>query len=70
MLNFQAMQLMHRHTDGRTVPMIEVGHRSPADQDEERDWLRGARIFRCPECNEEVVVGAPEATLEAPGERA
>jgi hypothetical protein len=65
MLNFQAMELMHRHDDGKAAPMTEVAH--PSVQDEERDWLHGGRIFRCTECNEEVVVGSPQSPRDEPG---
>ena len=64
MLNFQAMLLMHRHDDGSAAPMAEAAHESASTEDEERAWLRGARIFRCTECNEEVVVGAPQGSSE------
>jgi hypothetical protein len=67
MLNFQTIQLMHRHDDDRSAPMNEINAHDPAAQDEERDWLRGARIFRCTECKEEVVVGPPEAKGHAAG---
>jgi hypothetical protein len=68
MLNFQAMQLMHRHDDGSVAPMAEsAGHDSPASEDEERIWLRGGRIFRCTQCSEEVVVGPPSAPGEPEG---
>ena len=68
MLNFQAMQLMHRHGDGSVAPMSEAAHETPAAEDEERTWLRGGRIFRCTECNEEVVIG-PSSRDQAEGSR-
>jgi hypothetical protein len=69
MLNFQAMQLMHRHDDGSVAAMSEAAHDSPASEDEERTWLRGGRIFRCTQCDEEVVVGPRSAPGEAEGGR-
>jgi hypothetical protein len=57
MLNLQNLQLLHRHGDNDLVPMAE---HSVDDHDPERDLLRGqlrgARIFRCKECADEVVV--------------
>ena len=68
MLNLQAIQLMHRHDDGRSAPMTAADPHDQVRHDEERDWLRGgARVFRCTECNEEVVVGPPQAKRDAAG---
>jgi hypothetical protein len=63
MLNDMAFRLMHRHGDD-FVPMIE---HTNADHDPERGWLRGARIFRCSTCDEEVVLVPPG---EEPGAEA
>ena len=57
MLNDMAFRLMHRHGDDY-VPMIE---HTAADHDPERSWLRGARIFRCSTCAEEIVMVPPDA---------
>ena len=65
MLNFQALQLMHRHDDGSVAPMSEAAHESAAREDEERTWLHGGRLFRCSQCNEEVVVAAPSEASDA-----
>ena len=60
MLNLQNLQLRHRHSDGVSVPMTE---HSVDDHDPEREMLRGqlrgARIFRCAACADEVVVMPP-----------
>ncbi len=56
MLDAQAILLMHPHDD-HAAPMTELRPGEGTDQDEERVWLRGGRIFRCTECNEQVVVG-------------
>ena len=68
MLNFQAMRLLHRHGDNDYVPMAE---HSVEAHDPERELLRGelrgARVFRCTTCSEEVVViPAAEGSGEAP----
>jgi hypothetical protein len=64
MLNLQNLQLLHRHGDDTLVPMTE--HTAEA-HDPERDLLRGqlrgARIFRCEECADEVVV-APQGAAD------
>jgi hypothetical protein len=58
MLNFQAIRLMHNHGNGEYIDMVERDH-DAADHDPERAWLRGARIFKCRTCSEEVVVVPP-----------
>jgi hypothetical protein len=67
MLDGQAIQLMHLHADGRSAPMTLDDPHDPAQPDEERDWLRGGRIFRCTECSEQVVIGSPRAGAGEPG---
>jgi hypothetical protein len=63
MLNLQNLQLLHRHGDGSAVPMTE--HTAEAHDPERallRGQLRGARIFRCEECSDEVLVVPPGGT--------
>lgn len=62
MLNNVSFRLMHRHGDDY-VPMVE---HDAADHDPEKGWLRGARIFRCTTCEEEVVLVPP---TEEPGDQ-
>jgi hypothetical protein len=62
MLNEVSFRLMHRHGD-EYVPMIEHG---AVDHDPERAWLRGARIFRCKTCEEEVILVPP---TDEPGDQ-
>ena len=57
MLNDVSFRLLHRHGDDY-VPMVE---HTAADHDPERGWLRGARIFKCKTCEEEVVLVPPTA---------
>jgi len=54
-LNFQESQLMHLHGEQR-YPMSERGPIDAADQDPERGWVKGGRVFRCTQCDEEIVV--------------
>jgi hypothetical protein len=56
MLNDVSFRLMHRHGGDDYVPMVEHG---AVDHDPERGWLRGARIFRCKTCEEEVILVPP-----------
>ena len=68
MLNFQAMRLLHRHDENDYIPMAEHGV-DAHDPEREllRGELRGARVFRCTTCPEEVlVVPAAEGSGESP----
>ena len=71
MFDFQTVKLLHRHGNDDYAPMSEgAEHGSPA-HDPERGWLKNARIFRCTQCEDEiVVVPAAEPTGEAPGQTA
>ncbi len=64
MIDFQAVQLLHRHDPNEPAPMEEVSRRRLAATDEEREWPHGARLFRCTKCDEEVLVGRPSAGRE------
>ena len=66
MINYSALEVLHRHDDGSAVPMTEHGLE---DHDPERALLRGirrgARLFRCEECADEVIVQpSPETNDE------
>jgi hypothetical protein len=63
MINFQALRLMHHHGGDDYSPMSQRDHDS-ADHDPERSWIRGARIFKCDTCSDEVIVVPPD---EEPG---
>jgi hypothetical protein len=66
MLNLQSLVLLHSHGAGEYEPMTEHG---VDEHDPERALLRGelrgARIFRCTKCADEVLVLPPTAP---PGE--
>jgi hypothetical protein len=69
MYDYQTIKLLHRHSDENWVPMTEGSHHDAAAHDPERGWLRGARIFRCTSCDEEIAIEPPaEPHTEAPGE--
>ena len=64
MLNLQNLQLLHRHGDNGASPMTE--HTSDSHDPERallRGELRGARIFRCEACADEVLV-MPQSSSE------
>jgi hypothetical protein len=71
MFDFQTIKLLHRHGNDDLVPMSEASEHGSVAHDPERTWLRGARIFRCTTCDEEVVMTpAAEPTGESPGQTA
>jgi len=57
MINYSALELLHRHDDGSAAPMTE---HTLDEHDPERAMLRGirrgARIYRCEQCADEVIV--------------
>jgi len=55
MFDYQAMKLMHRHSDHEWAPMTEETPHSAADHDPERELLRN-RVFRCNTCDEVVSI--------------
>jgi hypothetical protein len=59
MFDYQTVKLMHRHGDDEYAPMVEGSEHTSAAHDPERAWLKGARIFKCTRCADEVVI-APD----------
>ena len=55
------MALLHRHGDG-WKELREVRHASPEENDLERRLLRGERLFRCAECDLEILAVPPESS--------
>jgi hypothetical protein len=57
MINYSALEVLHRHDDGTAARMTE---HNLEEHDPERDMLRGirrgARLFRCEACSDEVIV--------------
>ena len=64
MLNDVSFRLMHRHGDDYVA---DGRARRPPITTPRTGWLRGARIFRCTTCEEEVVLVPP---TEEPGDQA
>jgi len=57
MINYSALELLHRHDDGSAARMTE---HNLEEHDPEREMLRGirrgARLFRCEACSYEVIL--------------
>lgn len=49
------VQLRHLH-GGSSEPMVRREHHGPADHDLERVLAKGAQVWRCERCQDEVVV--------------
>ncbi len=59
------VQLAHLH-GGELVPMTRREHHDPADHDIERALAKGARLYRCDTCADEVVVLPDEGSAPGP----
>ena len=58
---------MHPH-DGDLVPLEEASgssHHDSSEHDPERAWDAGHRLFRCPRCGGEVILGEPADDVAA-----
>lgn len=53
------LRVMHWHGGKDWVAMSEGSEHDAASHDPERGWLKGARIFRCTQCEEQIAI-APE----------
>jgi hypothetical protein len=53
------LRVMHWHGGNDWVPMSEGSGHDVSSHDPERAWLKGARIFRCSQCEEEIAI-APD----------
>jgi hypothetical protein len=58
--SFEQMALLHRHA-GEWEELREAPHASPEDDDIERRLLRGGRLFRCTECDLEIIAVPSES---------
>ena len=68
MWDYQTVKLLHRHSDEDWVPMQEGVDHDAAAHDPERSWLRGARLFKCTTCDEQIAVLPETEPAAAPGE--
>jgi hypothetical protein len=58
-INLGSLEMLHRHGNDWT-PLREE-HSTPDDHDVERRMLRGQKLFRCAECELEILVVPPDA---------
>jgi hypothetical protein len=56
MFDYQTIKLLHRHGDDDYAPFAESSEHTSAAHDPERAWLKGAKLFRCTRCEDEVVI--------------
>ena len=61
MFQLNQLQLLHRHGED-WAPLNEAEHNTPDDHDLERRLLRGEKLYRCVECDLEILVVPPEDT--------
>jgi hypothetical protein len=59
-LNIDQMQLLHRHGND-WQELKEIRHAGPDESDIERRLLRGERVFRCTECDLEIIAVPPRS---------
>lgn len=58
MFNVDQVALLHRHQN-EWRELRQVDHAGPEDQDLERRLLRGEKLFRCSECELEILAAPP-----------
>jgi len=66
MFDYSTIKLMHNHGGGEWAPMEPGQEHSPAAHDPERAWLKGARIWKCSRCEDEIAVEIPPQTNDHP----
>ena len=62
MFQLEQLQLLHRHgNDWLPLDAADTGrqHLDPVDHDIEQQMLRGARLYRCTECEVEIMAIPP-----------
>jgi hypothetical protein len=58
-LNFEQIALLHRHGND-WAELKPAEHMTPDDHDLERRLLRGEKLFRCVDCDLEIVAVPPD----------
>ena len=61
MIQLEQLQLLHRHGN-EWLPLNAVDsreHMDPVDHDVEQQMLRGARLYRCTDCDLEIMAVPP-----------
>lgn len=61
MFSFEQMALLHRHENEWRELREAPHHTSSSDEDVERRLLRGEKLFRCDECDLEVIAAPQES---------
>ncbi len=61
MIQLSQLELLHRHGN-EWAQLQEAEHNSPEDHDIERRLLRGDKLFKCAECDLEILVVPPDET--------
>ena len=68
MLNLQSVVLRHHHGNNDWAEMAESAPHGVASHDQEQSWLKGGRIFRCTQCDEEILVSSKSGDVAENGE--
>jgi hypothetical protein len=58
-IQLSQLEMLHRHGD-EWAPLAPAAHTSPADHDIERRLLRGNKLFKCAECDLEILIVPPD----------
>jgi len=60
LFSFEQMALLHRHEDEwREMHEVQAPHPAVGDDDVERRLLRGEKLYRCDECDLEIMAAPP-----------
>jgi hypothetical protein len=62
-IQLSQLEMLHRHGN-EWAPLEQVEHMSPDDHDIERRLLRGDKLFKCSECDLEILVVPPDETAQ------
>ena len=54
-------RVMHWHGGNDWAPMSESRDHDVSSHDPERSWLKGARIFKCASCEEQIAVAPTDS---------
>ena len=59
MIQLNQLEMLHRHGDD-WAPLKPEEHSTPSDHDVERRLLRGDKLYKCTECDLEILVVPPD----------
>jgi hypothetical protein len=60
-IQLSQLEMLHRHGND-WAPLEQAEHTTPDDHDIERRLLRGDKLFKCSECDLEILVVPPDET--------